>query len=259
MRILVCIKEVPETESPISLDEASSWIDIADSQYFRMNRFDECAVEEAIRIKESQPETYVDVLTVGPQRARKILTRAVGMGADHGIHILSDCQGYASPFITASWIAQYAADKVYDLIFTGVMSEDAMQGQTGPMLAELMSMPFATSVIIEKLSLDKGSVYVEREIEAGRRECVEIELPAVLTVQTGMNQPRYPTLSKMLRAKKMEFESVNVESLGNAEVREKVILLRYPEKSRESVILEGTLEEKATELLRLLDRKSLLN
>ena len=259
MRILVCIKEVPETESPISLDEASSWINDIDSQYYRMNRYDECAVEEAIRIKENQPETFIDVLTVGPQRARKVLTRAVGMGADHGIHILCDCQGYISPFATASWIAQFADDKAYDLIFTGVMSEDVMQGQTGPMLAELMSMPFATSVIVENLSWDKKSVYVEREIEAGCRECLEIALPAVLTVQTGMNQPRYPTLSKMLRAKKMEFESVNVESLGNAEVREKVILLGYPEKSRASVILEGTPEEKATELLRLLDRKSLLN
>jgi electron transfer flavoprotein beta subunit len=259
MRILVCVKEVPETESPINLDEASKWIDSADSQYFRMNRYDECAVEEAIRIKENHPETFIDVLTVGPQRAQKVLTRAVGMGADQGIHILYENQGYISPFTTASWIVKYAKDKVYDLILVGVMSEDAMQGQTGLMLAELLSIPCVTSVILEQLSSDRKSTYIEREIEAGRRECLEIALPAVLAVQTGMNQPRYPTLSNMLRAKKMVFETIDAESLGSPELREKIINIGYPEKTRAGVILDVTLEEKAAGLIRLLERKSLVD
>ena len=254
----MCIKEVPETESPINLDEASNWIESADSQYFRMNRYDECAVEEAIRIKENHCETFIDVLTVGPQRARKVLTRAVGMGADNGIHILYEKQGYTSPFATAFRIAKYAEDNAYDLIFTGVMSEDATQGQTGPMLAEMLSMPCATSVILEQLSSDKKSVYIEREIETGRRECLDIVLPAVLTVQTGMNQPRYPTLSNMLQAKKMEFETIDAESLGSPKLREQVLNIGYPEKTRAGLILEGTSEDKAAELIRLLDRKSLL-
>ena len=259
MKILVCIKEVPETESPLNWDEASNWVDSVDSQYFRMNRYDECAIEEAVRIKENHPETCIDALTVGPQRARKILTRAVGMGADRGILIQCEEQGYTSPFTTAFRIAEYAADKAYDLIFTGVMSEDAMQGQTGPMLAELLSMPCATSVILEKLLLAKRSVYVEREIEAGRREFLEIALPATLTVQTGMNQPRYPTLSNMLRAKKMEFETIDAVSLGSPKLREQIINIGYPEKTRAGVILDGTLEEKAAELILLLKRRSLLD
>ncbi len=258
MRILLCIKEVPETDAPIVLDQTSRWIRDNNLHCYRMNRFDEYAVEEAVLIKEKFPDSILDVVTVGPKRAEKILRRALGMGVDNATHILSEHTGYLSPFITASWIAKFASDKDYDLILTGVISEDNMQGQTGPMIAELLSMPCATSVIFERISYEERLIYVEREIESGARHCMKIILPALLTVQSGINKPRYPSLSKTLRAKKLQIPVICSNSLLKVETRERLELIRQPSKSRQSLILEGTLSEKALELAAILDKKSLI-
>lgn len=258
MRILLCIKEVPETDAPIVLDQTSRWIDENNQHCYRMNRFDEFAVEEAVLIKEKIPNTILDALTVGPKRADKILRRALGMGVDNATHIQSERCGYLSPFITASWIAKYALDKNYDLILTGVISEDNMQGQTGPIIAELLSIPCATSVIFERISCEEDRIYVEREIESGSRHCIEITLPALLTIQSGINKPRYPSLSKMLRARKFEIPIICSESLLDVESREELEVVQYPSKSRQGLILEGTLSQKASELAGILDKKSLI-
>jgi electron transfer flavoprotein beta subunit len=223
-----------------------------------MNRFDECAVEEALLIKETFPNTSVDVISVGAPRAAIVIRRALGMGADHGIHIVSEQVGYVSPFVTASWIASCAKKNNYDLILTGVMAEDDMQGQVGQMIAEFLSLPCATSTIFERLSPHKGTVYVEREIEGGARDTLELSLPAVLTIQSGINIPRYPSLSNILRAKKEKVETIDAKSVGHPESRQRVVRVEYPQKSRSGVVLEGTQQEKAAQLLEILREKSLI-
>lgn len=258
MRILVCIKDVPETEAPVILDEPSGWIKQGDAHNYRMNRYDEYAVEEAALIKEKFPDTILDVITVGPVRSDKILRRALGMGMDNATHILHEHSRYLSPFLTASWIANYALGKDYDLIFTGVISEDNMQGQTGPLISELLSIPCATSVIHQRILDGEKQVCVEREIEGGARDCLQIKLPAVLTIQSGINRPRYPSLSKTLRAKKFLIPLIQSNSYPHVHAREELIAIQNPHKTRRGMILEGSIREKAVKMVQILDNKALI-
>jgi len=258
MKILVCIKQVPDPEMPVRVDEQGRVVRPEGDLKYWMNRADEFAVEEAILIKEAGFGTTVDALTVGPGHAAQVLERAMGMGADNGVHILLQEEDFLSPLNTASYIAAYALNKGYDLILTGVMGEDHMQGQVGAMLAELLSFPCATSVIFEKIRDERGAVYVEREIEGGLRATLELDLPAVLTVQTGINKPRYPTLSNLLRAKKQKALVVESHILGTAKDREKVVRASYPGKSRAGLMLEGSGKDKAVRLLEILEKEALI-
>ncbi|MCP4669255.1 MAG: electron transfer flavoprotein subunit beta/FixA family protein, partial [Deltaproteobacteria bacterium] len=245
MKILVCIKQVPESEAAISPDEKTGWVRQEGHQSYRMNNPDLFAVEEAVMIKEALPDTVVDALTVGPERAFQVLERAMGMGADRGVHILAPEEAYLSPLTIANWIAAHALDKDYDLILAGVMAEDDMQGQVGPLAAELLSLPCATSVIFKEILPEKGTVFVEREIEGGQRDMLELDLPALLTIQTGINMPRYPSLSNLLRAKKQKALVIHPDRLPEPEDREKILRARYPLKSRAGKVLQGDPKEKA--------------
>lgn len=258
MKILVCVKQVIESESTIRIDDSARGILTDKSTCFRMNRFDESAVEEAVLIKETFPDTTVDVITVGPSRSAMVVKRALGMGADHGIHITTEHEGHLSPSVISFWIASYARNKNYKLILTGIMSEDDMQGQVGPMAAEFLSLPCATSTIFERISPEKGTVYVEREMESGLRDTLEIKLPALLTIQTGINSPRYPSLSNMLRAKKQEMEIIDAKTLERPGHLQDVIRMAYPQRRRSGVTITGTLQEQAHRLFQLLSEKSFI-
>ena len=258
MKILVCIKQVPDSEAAVCLDETTGRVRQGRHQSYRMNNADAFAVEEAVLIKEAFPDTVVDVLTAGPERAGLVLERAMGMGADKGVHILVPKEGYLSPLTIAIWIAAHASDEGYDLILTGVMAEDDMQGQVGPLAAELLSLPCATSVIFEEIRRENRTIYVEREIEDGQRDMLELDLPAVLTIQTGINNPRYPSLSNLLRAKKQKALVISPDMLPKLEDREKILRARYPLKSRTGVVLEGDQKEKAAQLLQILQEKAFL-
>lgn len=257
MRLLVCVKQVAEPEALVKIDDSSPWITTDPSIPLRMNRFDEFAMEESILIKETHADTIIDVVTVGPDRAGTVLTRALGMGADKGIHILTQNEGYESPFVIATWIASYAARVGYDLILAGIMAEDDMQGQVGPMIAEILSMPCATSVLHERVSVERGVVYVEREMERGFRDALELRLPAVLTVQSGINKPRYPSLSNYLRAKKQPSQIIDARSLGVPLSRDVVVGVAYPVRSRAGLVLDGTPQQKAVRLVEILAEKAL--
>jgi electron transfer flavoprotein beta subunit len=258
MKILVCVKQVPEIEQALSIDESVTRIVVDDPDAFRMNRFDAHAVEEAIAIKQTFANTIVDVTTVGPKRTAMVLRRAMGMGADNGIHIHTHQNGYLDPFVIATWIVSYAKDHSYDLIFTGVMSEDDMQGQVGPLVAELLDMPCATAVIYQRVHLQTTTLYVEREIEGGARDMLELHFPAVLTIQSGINQPRYPSLSNLLRANREKLKTIEAVSLEQPRPRQKRVRLTLPQRSRSGLVLKGTPKEKALQLLQILEEKAII-
>jgi len=258
MKILVCIKQVPESENPILIDDAKAWIQSDEIREFKMNRLDEFAVEEAVLIKEAFCDTKIDALSAGPARAAEVIKRSIGMGADAGIHIDTESEGYHSAFETAVRIAEYARGEFYDLILTGAMSEDNMQGQVGPMIAKRLGLPCATAVIFENISSDKATIYVEREIEGGHRDTLELPLPAVLTIQSGINTPRYPSLSNLLRANKQGLRRINGADLAQPPARENLVELVYPHKTRSGTVLKGTGKEKATQLIRILREKALM-
>ena len=198
MKILVCIKQVCESKSPIQIDAHARWIQAEAITGYKMNRFDEFAIEEAVLLKEAYPGISIDAITLGPLRSAEVIKRAIGMGADHGVHLVTESEGYLNPFTIASRISDYARDKNYTLFLAGVMSEDLMQGQVGPMVAACLSLPWATAVIRQQMAPDNKSVFVEREIEGGSRDKLQLQLPAVLTIQSGINTPRYPSLSNLL-------------------------------------------------------------
>ncbi len=259
MKILVCIKQVVNLEAEIKIDPVKPWVKIGPSTDFTFSRFDEYAVEEAVLIKEKFPEAIIDILSAGPARVLSSIKRLQGIGADHGIHILTDHEGYLSPFIVASWIASTARDKNYDLILTGVMSEDEMQGQIGPLIAAFLGWPCATSVIREELSADAKHISVEREIEGGFKDTLEIMLPAVLTIQSGINEPRYPTLTHMLRAKREKAEVIDAGQLEHADPRQMIHQLDYPKKMRAGLVLQGSPKEKALDLLTILNQRAIIS
>jgi electron transfer flavoprotein beta subunit len=258
MKILVCVKQVPESESPISIDESAGWIQADAILEFRMNRLDKYAVEEALLIKEDFADACIDVITVGPERCEEVVRRAIGMGADNGIHLRVASEGYQSAFETAAWLADFASGKNYELILTGAMSEDAMQGQVGPMLAARLDCSWATSVIFGKVAADRKTIHVEREIEGGHRHALELNLPAVVTIQSGINTPRWPSLSNLLRANSQKLETISVNGPAQFQPKDDLVQVTYPPKSRAGLVLSGSLGEKAAGLLKILGQRSLL-
>ncbi len=258
MKILVCVKQVPATDGLIRIDESGLWVTTDEGTPLQMNRFDEYAVEQALILKEQVPGTFVDVITVGPEKAAAVVRRALGMGADHGIHVLADDRGYVSAPQTAARIARTVHGRKYDLILAGVMSEDMSQGLVGPMLAEMCGMPCATACVRAQVKTERSTVYVEREIEGGFRQMLELDFPALLTVQSGINKPRYPSLSHIMRASRQELEVVSIAESELAPPSEDLLSMSYPGKTRSVVFLEGSRKDKALQLLNILRERSLL-
>ncbi|HSO67469.1 MAG TPA: electron transfer flavoprotein subunit beta/FixA family protein [Desulfatirhabdiaceae bacterium] len=250
MKILVCVKQVYDPEASVHPSDDATWVAL-DDDTFVMNRFDTYAVEEALRIREEIPAT-IDVISVGPDRAEAVVRRAMGMGADHGIHIFTRSEGYQNPFETAGLIAGYATDKGYDLVLAGVMSSDDMNGMVGQLIAEFLHFPCATSVISRQRMPESGRIRVEREMEDGWRDKLEIQLPALLTVQSGINQPRYPALSKMLRANSYPVEVIRPESLNPPSFPLFINQTALPVKTRAGRFIDGTPVEKACQLIGIL-------
>ncbi len=258
MNILVCIKQVLDPDMHLEIDSESRWVAETDSSVYRLNRFDEYGLEEAVLIKEAFPGVCVDAISVGPERVGRALRASLALGADNAIHIHHDETGYCPPQAIAALIAAYARHHSYDLILTGVMSEDLMQSLVGPMIAENLNIPCAASVTKEEIDFENSKVTVECELHDQIAEKVVLKLPALLTIQSGINNPRYPSLSNKLRSIKQELITVEASRLVPSISQGPDYLLSYPEKTGAGMMLEGTAEQKAEKLIEILFEKSLL-
>ncbi|HHO76548.1 MAG TPA: electron transfer flavoprotein beta subunit/FixA family protein [Deltaproteobacteria bacterium] len=258
MNILVCVKQVPDSADTIELCEGSSRIIYKEGTVFRMNRYDEFALEEALLIKECFPGTIVDAVSVGPDRVSLSIRKALETGADQGIHLRVESDQYLTPFARASLIAGFARAGSYDLIMAGIMAEDDMECQVGQILAEMLCLPCATSVIFQEMSKDEKTVYVEREIEGGVHECITLPMPALLTIQSGINTPRYPSLSNVLRARSQKIEMIESQMAAALIMDRTVIGLGYPRQPSAGEYLEGTPAAKASALLKILHEAAIL-
>ena len=252
MKILVCLKQV------LAAEAAGRELAPRESDY-RLNRFDEHALEEALKLKESRPETRVEVLTVGPERAAGVLRRGLGMGADHGIHLLTAGPPPADPHQLAVLIASQVDGRGHDLIFTGVMAEDTQRGQVGVMLAAILGRPWSTAVVAIDGRPAAGEIIVTRELEGGARERLALELPALLTIQAGGNRPRYPTLSGMLRAREQELETIAAASVILPPPRQESGWTAPPVRRRQGLVLTGSPAVKAARLLAILRQRGLVS
>lgn len=247
LKILVLVKQTPDAEAEVRISDDGGALLVREKDW-RMNRFDEFAVEEALRIREAFPGSSADAVSVGPPRVIAVLRRALAMGADEAFHV--PCEGYQDVFPgeTASLIAGFAHNGAYDLILAGVMSEDAMHAQTGPMVAEMLGIPCATAVVAQKMPEEGGLIAVERELEGGIREGLELPLPALITVQSGINRPRYPVLSHVLRSRSQPVTTVCADALPEPARHERLAGLAIPAPSGKGVFLTGTTAEKAERL-----------
>jgi electron transfer flavoprotein beta subunit len=246
MKIAVCIKQVPTREWQPRLDDSRTWIREADAS-FEMNEPDAYALEEALRLKEKHGGEVV-VCSAGPARVAQVIREALARGADRAIHVEDDALASADAFVTAAALSTAMKDDRFDLTLTGLQSDDQGFGQVGVILAEKLGLPHAT--IIMEVKADGSSVRVKRELEGGWFQWVTMPLPAVLTIQSGINQLRYATLKGIMAAKKKEIRKASMSAAASS--RQKIVALYTPEKSQKTQILGGSPAEAARELVRRL-------
>ena len=264
MKILVCLKQVPAKDSPLRVREDSTWIREDDLSY-EINEPDSYALEEALQLKEKHGGEVV-ACSVGPARVQQVIREALAKGADRAIHIetgsaeKTEPTERTDPFFTVRLIAQAIRREGFDLILTGLQSDDLGFAQTGVILAELLGLPHAT-IIMEVQVLD-GRVKVKRELEGGWFQWVEMPLPALLTIQSGINKPRYATLKGIKAARTKEIRSLIPEQLGltpeDTAERQRLRCVYIPTKTKKAEFIDGPPKEAAAKLVEKLRREARL-
>ncbi|HEX7137513.1 MAG TPA: electron transfer flavoprotein subunit beta/FixA family protein [Vicinamibacterales bacterium] len=246
MKIAVCIKQVPTREWQPRVDDSKTWIREADAS-FEMNEPDAYALEEALRLKETHGGEVV-VCSAGPARVAQVIREALARGADRAIHVEDDGLASADAFVSSAALAAAMKDEKFDLVLTGLQSDDQGFAQVGVILAERLGLPHAT--IIMEVQAEAGQLRVKRELEGGWFQWVSMPLPAVLTIQSGINQLRYATLKGIMAAKKKEIRKAAAPA-GIAG-KQKILALYLPEKGKKTQIIGGSPSEAAKELVRKL-------
>jgi electron transfer flavoprotein beta subunit len=246
LKILVCIKQVPQKDAPLKLNESGTWI--REDVSYEVNEPDAFALEEALRQKEKHGGEVV-AITAGPARSQQVLREALAKGADRAIHL--DDAGFIGldALNTARAFAAAIKDEQFDLIFTGLQSDDYGFAQTGVILAELLGWPHAT--IIMQIEKSDAGIKVKRELEAGFFQFVEMPLPSVLTIQSGINKLRYATLIGIKQAKNKPLRKVALAEVQQAIAGnlQKIERMYIPQKSKKTEYLEGSPGEIAKKLV----------
>jgi electron transfer flavoprotein beta subunit len=250
MNIYVCTKQVPDTEATllvkdgIHINEANiKWI---------MSPYDEYALEEALKLKESLPDATVNLITLGPQRAESALRSGLAMGAQNAIHIEAEDVLMDHKTVATALANVIKQDGDFGVIFLGKQAIDDDSYLTHIYLAEFLGIPVSTNVIA--FSHQDGKVVVEREIDEGAREKIEMSVPCVIGATKGLNEPRYASLMGIMKAKKIPIKKVSLQDAGVPEVNNKIIRekLYSPPEKPPGRVLEGELEDTIKELVKIL-------
>jgi electron transfer flavoprotein beta subunit len=253
LKIGVCVKQVPAKDAPLAIAPDAAWIRESDIG-FETNEPDSFALEEGLRLKEKHGGEVV-AIAMGPERMKQTIKEALAKGADRGIHVVDDQFYRLDPLAAARCLAAAIEKENFDLILTGLQSDDQGFGQTGVLLAELLGRPHAT--IIMQIDVQGASMRLKRELEAGWFQWVELPLPAVLSIQSGINKPRYATLKGIMAAKKKEIAATPRASLGVPEVvTERVERIYVPHKSKKTEFLTGSPKEIAAKLIEKLKHEA---
>ena len=245
MKIAVCIKQVPVKEWQPRVDDTGRGIREHDAS-FEMNEPDAYALEEALRLKEQHGGEVV-VCSAGPARVAQVIREALARGADRAIHVEDEALASADAFVVSDSLAAAMKGEQFDLVLTGLQSDDMGSAQTGVILAARLGHPHAT--IVMDVKVEAGAVRVKRELEGGWFQWVAMRLPAVLTIQSGINQLRYATLKGIMAAKKKEIKKAAASS---STPRVKIASLYVPEKTKKTQMIGGSPAEAAKELVRRL-------
>ena len=261
MNLIVCVKQVPDTEAKITIAGDGKSIDDAEINYI-LNPYEEFAIEEALRIKEAAQQGEVILVSVGSERAATALRNGLAMGADRAILVADEALENNDPLATATVLAKVIKELDYKLIFCGQQGIGGDNSQVGAMLAELLDLPQVC--VVTKLEIMDGKLKAHRQIE-GLTEVVEAALPAIITAQKGLNEPRYPSLKGIMMAKKKPLEQksladlgLKVEDIGETAAKIKTTKLELPPKRTAGKIVEGDPQELAKELVDWMQRDAKL-
>jgi electron transfer flavoprotein beta subunit len=246
MKIAVCIKQVVTREWQVRINESKTWVRDQDASW-ELNEPDAYALEESLRLREKHGGEVI-VVSGGPARVTQVLREALARGADRAIHVQGDHLATADGFMAADALAAALKDEAVDLVLTGLQSDDQGFAQVGVVLAEKLGMVHST--IIMEVQVEGSALKVKRELEGGWFQWISMPLPAVLTIQSGINQLRYATLKGIMAAKKKEIKAVAAPA--GAAARQRIVSIYVPEKSKRTHMIGGAPAEAGAELVKLL-------
>ena len=256
MKIVVCLKQVPARDSILRLNQAATWIQEADLN-FEINEPDIYALEEGLRLKEKLGGEVV-ICCLGPARAQKAIKEALAKGADRALHLEDAAFEGLDAYGVGLALSRAIREEKPDLVLTGLQSDDFGFAQTGVILADMLGLPHST--ILMEIQVNGAALKVKRELEGGWFQWIEMPLPALLTIQSGINKPRYATLKGIMAAKTKPIRKLTPADLGlNSEdlaPRQRVLKVYVPAKSAQTEFLQGSPKEIATLLVDKLRNES---
>jgi len=257
VNIVVCIKQVPDTETRIELNSDSSGI-VTEGIKWVMNPYDEYAVEEALKIKEKFGGK-VTVVSMGPERTIEAIRTALAMGADEGILLNDPAFENSDSLTTALVLSKVLSQMEFDVILTGKQAVDLDSSQVYAGLAEFLDLPYVSVIVGMELFPDVKKAIAKRETEGGEKEIIEVSLPAIFACQKGLNTPRYASLPGIMKAKKKEIKKLglpdlclNPEHVGKTGSRSKTRKYFFPPQRKAGIKIEGEIPEATAKLVELL-------
>ena len=245
MKIAVLIKQVPGSESPLSIANNNVWLDEEKVSYV-MNESDNYALEEALILKENIQDSEIVVVSLGPDRVKKIIREGLAKGADRGIHINMESNEISDPLSIAKVFVDALKSENFDLILSGLQSDDLGHGQTGIIIGELLNM--STGSLAVSTELKENQISIKQELEAGFFQNVRMPLPASITIQSGLNTPRYPSLKGIMGAKKKEIKTLDINSIDQDS---KISKLYLPSSSNEITMIDGSADQIVEKLIKV--------
>jgi len=257
MNSIVCVKQVPDTEIRIEIEDGQV---VEEKLQYVINPYDEYALEEALRLREKFGGGRITILTLGPERAREAIMQALAVGADEAVHLVDGAFQGGDAYATAKALAEVIVrlDLGYDIILCGKQGVDHDNAQVGIALAEMLNLPHVSLVTRLEVADDKSKVTAQRELEEGK-EAVETPLPAVITAQKGLNEPRYPTFAGIRAARKKPIHKktaaelgIDPGTVGAAGAKLEIVSLSLPPERGAGQIISGNPVEACRELVRLL-------
>lgn len=248
MKIIVCLKQVPSRDAVLRLNAARTWVGLSDIS-FEVNEPDIYALEEGLRLKEKHGGEVV-ICCLGPARAQQAIKEALAKGADRALHLDAPEFEELDPHGVARAMSRAIAKENPDLVLSGLQSDDSGSAQTGVLLAEMLGLPHST--IIMEIQVEGSALKVKRELEGGWFQWMEMPLPALLTIQSGISKPRYATLKGIMAAKSKPIQKLTPADLGLAPEdlapRQKISRIYVPVKKAQTEFLQGTPKEIAARL-----------
>ena len=247
MKIAVLIKQVPGSESALPINDSSNWIDES-SVTFVMNPPDNYALEEALILKEKTGEGEVVIVSMGPNRVQKVIREGLAKGADRGIHLLQEGKIENDPLSVSKKISTALKEENFDLILSGLQSDDTGMSQTGVLIGEFLGMSTATLVVETKIENDH--IRLKKELESGWYQWVVLPIPASISIQSGINTPRYPSLKGIMGAKKKEIKCISGDL--KSDQSQTIESISLPQKSKQTEIIEADADSAVSRIMEIL-------